>query len=82
LARRVTCDQLCPPQVLDHNAAFHWETPGGKKSLKWWAGWLKGEFGKTHPCLSRVGGTKETWHWGNAQSTQGSSQQTKHTYFS
>lgn len=26
LARRVTCAQLCPPQVLDHNAAFHWET--------------------------------------------------------
>lgn len=57
LARRVTCAQLCPPQVLDHNAAFHWETPGGKKSLEWWASWLK-ERWQDHPYLSRVGGTR------------------------
>lgn len=44
--------QLFPPQMFDHNATFHWETPREKKRLKYWSGWLK-EAGKMSPCPSR-----------------------------
>lgn len=50
--RGVIRAQLFPPQMFDHNATSHWETPREKKRLKYWSSWLK-EAGKMSPCPSR-----------------------------
>lgn len=44
--------QFCPPQMFDHNATSHWETPREKKRLKYWSGCPE-EAGKMYPCPSR-----------------------------
>lgn len=50
--------------MFDYNVVYYWEIFGGKKSLKWWVGWFKREFGRIRLCLFMVGGIKGIWYWG------------------